>query len=225
MPKLTYDEFIEMVNEWGFSTPYDGLGYADGQSFSGDPDTDPWIWKDRVTQEKKLAYGAFFNGKKGYIGPRFYSIFIDAFRPRKTVEERYESGNLGQYKWKFWNLLTSEDRALGTHEYRALIGVTAKDGRSALDNAVVKLQMTFDVTAVGNADMLDKNGKPYNQSVAYDKVDKWVPQEWLNMNPRMEHEEALEAIYRQVEKNTNAVTAEEAKEAFKKSLKLYKSFL
>ena len=50
-----------MVNEIGFSTPYDGQSYADGQSFSGDPETDPWLWKDRVVQEKKLTYGTFFN--------------------------------------------------------------------------------------------------------------------------------------------------------------------
>lgn len=221
MQKVTYNYFIEKVNELGFITPFsEGTG-ADGQSFTGDPDTDPWLWKERAAREKKLAYGSFFNGKKGYIAPRFYSIFVDAFRPYKSIEERYESGKLGRYEWEFWNLLNKENRPLGTHEYRAMIGVTAKDGRSALDAAIVRLQMTFDVTTIGNVDMLDKNGNPYNQSVGYDKIENWAPNEWMEMNPRMEHEEALEIIFRQAEKISNTG---QAHKAFEKSLKLYKSF-
>jgi len=41
------------------------------------------------------------------------------------------------------------------------------------------------------------------------------------MNPRMEHEEALEIIYLQAEKISNAG---DAKKAFNKSLKSYKFF-
>jgi len=224
MSKVTYNDFIEKMNEIGFAPPQTDFNIPDSQMWTGDPELDPWIWKDRAVQDKKLAYGSFYNGKKGYIAPRFYSIFIDAFKPRKTIEERHESGKLGQYEWKFWQLLKEENRALGTHEYRKLIGVTADKGRSALDAAVVRLQMTFDIATIGNVDMLDKNGKPYNQSVGYDKVENWVPQEWLTMNPRIEHEEALEAIYRQTEKNAGVMSPELAKEAFKQSLKLYKSF-
>jgi len=43
----------------------------------------------------------------------------------------------------------------------------------------------------------------------------------MEINPRMEHEEALEAIYRQSDK----ISGVKARKAFEKSLKLYKSFL
>ena len=218
MPKVTYSDFIESVNELGFLTPNMPNVVPGEQFWTNDPDTDPWLWKTRVAEEKKLIYGSFFNGKKGYIAPRFYSIFIDAFRPHKSMAERYESGKLGQYEWKFWNLLENEGRALGTHEYRSMLGVTAKDGRSALDAAVIRLQLTFDIVTTGNVDMLDKHGKPYNQSVAYNKVENWMPQGWMDINPKMEHEEAIEAIYRQAEK----IGADQ--KSFEKSLKLYKSY-
>ena len=102
-----------------------------------------------------------------------------------------------------------------------MIGVTAKDGRSALDTAVVRLQMTFDVATIGNIDMQDKEGKTYNQSVAYDKVENWVLQEWLEINPRVGQDEALEKIYLQAEKISRTG---QARKAFEKSLKLYKGF-
>lgn len=75
---------------------------------------------------------------KGYIAPDFYSVFLDAFHPRLSMEERYEAGKLGTYEWKFWSLLTKENRPIGTHEYRRMIE-TGDKGKSALDAAVEKI--------------------------------------------------------------------------------------
>ena len=110
---LKYDEFIEKVNEAGFRNRQTNhinpnifiYGAEGGQSYTGDPETDTRNWNTRAAQEKKLACGYFFNGDPdGFIAPRFYSIFIDAFRPRMTVEERHESGKLSEYEWKVWNV-------------------------------------------------------------------------------------------------------------------------
>lgn len=220
---LKYDEFIEKVNEAGFLTPFTNyLGPdADGQEYTGDPDTDPRIWRTRAAQEKKLACGYFFNGKPGYIAPRFFSIFVDAFRPRMTMEERYESGKLGQYEWEIWNLLKKVNRTLGWHEFWQMIGVTAKDDRRALEADLVRLQMTLDVTISGTADILYKTGEVYTKCIGYNKVDNWVPAEWMEMNPRIDHEEALEIICRQAEKISSTG---EARKAFVRTLKLYKNF-
>jgi len=70
--------------------------------------------------------------------------------------------------------------------------------------------MTFDITVSGTTG-----------NMGCIKVDNWVPPRWLEMNPRMEHNEALEIIYRQAEKISHAG---ESKKAFVKSLKLYKIY-
>ena len=222
--RMTFDDFVEKVEELGFLGPFSINFVPDEQVWCGDPELDPWFWKERAAREKRLAHGSFFGGKKGYIAPRFYSIFQDAFRPRTTVEERYRDGKLGQYEWDFWKLLEKEGRPLGTHEFRSMLGVTAKNGRSALDGAVQRLQMTMDIATVGNVDMLDKNGKPYNSAVAYDIAENWIPPEWLTMNPRMEQAEALEMIYRQAEKTARDDEVMNVRSYFDKSLRLYKRF-
>jgi len=222
---LKYDEFIEKVNDAGFWTPFtnyidqeifkfawDGCNLK-GQAYLGDSETDPETWKTRVPQEKKLAYGYFFNGKPGgYIAPRFYSIFIDAFRPRMTVEERYESGKLGKYEKGIWDLLNQYGKPLSWSDFRLILKSDAKNKVELrkLDSAIKCLQMTFDITVSGT-----------EGNMGCDKVDNWIPLEWLKMNPRMEHDEALETIYRQAEKISNAG---DAKKAFTKSLKLYKMY-
>ena len=197
---------------------------SESQWWTNDPDLDPWLWKDRVAEEKKLAYGAFFNGKKGYIAPSFYSIFMDAFRPKSSMEERYEAGKLGLYEWKFWCLITNENRPIGTHEYRRMIDIGEK-GKNALDAAVVRLQTTFDITITGNMDMLDKEGNPYNKAVTFDKVDKWIPSQWLSINPPMSHEEAVETIYERLTNVSIDLGLVQAEKLFRKSQRLYASFI
>ncbi|AIQ65371.1 hypothetical protein PSTEL_21850 [Paenibacillus stellifer] len=233
MTRVTYHDFVERVTELGFLFPPDKTlkGFPtindfvpESQWWTNDPELDPWLWKDRVAEEKKLAYGTFFNGKKGFIAQPFYSIFIDAFRPQSSMEERWQSGKLGAYERKFWNLLTSENRPIGTHEYRKMLDNEDKSAKSALDTAVVQLQMTFDVTIAGNVDMLDKNGNPYNKAVAFDTVENWVPKEWLSMNPRMNHQEALEKLYTRTERIGQSVDMKQIKKMFAKSLKAYQRF-
>lgn len=233
MTRVTYEEFVERVTELGFLFPPDktlkGFPTMDdfvpqGQWWTNDPELDPWLWKDRVAEEKRLAYGTFFNGKKGYIAPTFYSIFQDAFRPQMSMEERWQSGRLGVSEWKFWNLLTEENRPVGTHEYRKILDDGEASSRSALDAAAVQLQMSFDVAITGNVDMLDKNGQPYNKAVAYDKADNWVPAEWRSMNPLLEHQEALERIYARTEQIGQGLDRNQVQKMFVKLLRTYQRF-
>ena len=225
---LKYNDFIEKVNKAGFWNQYTNYidqnifvyGTENGQAYSGDYETDTEIWKKRVAQEKKLAYGHFFNGKPGgYIAPCFYSIFIDAFRPRITMEERFKSGKLSKYERDIWNLLNQEGKPLSLSDFRKSMGILSKDKvmYRKLESALKQLQMTFDITVCGIIEGLYDNGESFSFT-GYDKVDNWVPKEWMEMNPRLEHKEALEIIYNQAEKYSNIG---ENKKAFTKSLKLY----
>ncbi len=227
---LKYDEFIEKVNEAGFWTPFTNYinpiiftytENGEGQDYTGDSETDPTIWDTRAAQEKKLACGHFFNGKSGgFIAPRFYPIFLDAFKPRMTVEERYESGKLGQYELKIWTLLNKVNRPLSFSDLWQHYGLKSKEERKKLEAALNCLQISFDVTVSGVIEGVNKNGTTF-KFTGYDKIENWVPAEWIKNECRMEHEEALEAIYRQSEKISNAG---EAQKAFRQSLKLYKTF-
>lgn len=55
---------------------------------TGDPDTDPWCWKDKVAEEKQIAFGCILGGYKGFVSARMYSVFYTAFHPKEHMEER-----------------------------------------------------------------------------------------------------------------------------------------
>lgn len=148
---------------------------------------------------------------------------MDAFRPKVSMEERYEAGKLGLYEWKFWSLLTNEKRPIGTHEYRRMIA-TGEKGINALDAAVIRLQTTFDIAIAGNMDMLDKDGHPYNKAVVYDMADNWVPSLWLSINPPLSHYEAVESIYKRLIDVSKGLDTAQAEKLFHKSQKLYASY-
>jgi len=213
---LNYDYFVEKVTEMGFYTPFSN--YVDS-GLSSDVERG---WRIRAAQEKKLACGYFFNGKPGYISPRYFSIFIDAFRPRTTMDERYINGKLGNYEMAIWDLLSQNNNPLGWNEIRNKLGFPSLKDKAEirqLEYALKGLQMTFDVCICGGLDLKrSQTSDVYTTVLGYDRIDNWVPTEWMEINPRMEHEEALEAIYRQAEK-TSSVGYE--KKAFTKSLKLY----
>lgn len=216
---MDYDSFVEKVNEMGFYTPF--VNYID-LKLNGDVERG---WRMRATKEKKLACGYFFNGKPGYIAPHFFSIFIDAFRARITMEERNAGGKLSKYEKAIWDLLCENNKPLGWHEIRNKLGFKSVEKNKIevrkVESALKDLQMTFDVCICGGIDLAhSRTGDNYTTVLGYGIFDKWVPMEWMKINPRMEHEDALEIIYRQAERIS---TGGNAKKAFVKSLKLFKT--
>ena len=96
----SYQDFVDQVNEMGF-LPMSGLTPGlpslgdltpDGNWHTGDPDTDPWQWKDRAAREKKLAYGCILNGQKGFVSSQLYAAFYTAFHPPEPMPVRWAEG-------------------------------------------------------------------------------------------------------------------------------------
>jgi hypothetical protein len=135
-----------------------------------------------------------------------------------TFEERYNAGKIGQYELKIWNILNETNKPMSISQFYQHYGIRAKEHSKYLESALKCLQMTFHIAICGSVAIKLSNGTN-QEHTGYDKIENWVPAEWMEMNPRMEHEEALETIYRQAEKISNI---NEAKKAFSKSLKLYK---
>lgn len=72
--------------------------------------------------------------------------------------------------------------------------------------------------------MLDKENKPYNKSVQYDLVERWVPDDWYQPNLIMSQQEALEKIYERAFQISNSLDLDQVKKIFNKQIKLLKRF-
>lgn len=62
------------------------------QYHTGDPETDPWLWRVRVLEDRALAGGKVFFGKAGWISREWYPLFLAVRRRGKSLEELYADG-------------------------------------------------------------------------------------------------------------------------------------
>lgn len=197
-----YQDFLDRVDELGFmalSNILPGFPSVSKETpkeiwHTGDADSDPWCWKDRAAEEKKLAFGCVLGGHKGFVSARMYPTFYVAFHPEETMEERREAGIVNQMTWQLWKLFEVKT-LLDTGNIRQEMGVSLKKGGSSLDTAIKELQRYFYITVAGNRRKIDKLGKPYGWPAnTYDKVMNWVPKEWMQGHADICREEAREEI-------------------------------
>ncbi|MBP7401808.1 MAG: hypothetical protein KBA30_04270 [Clostridia bacterium] len=209
----TYADFLDRADELGFLFLSRGVAGAPGisdevpgnQWHTGDPESDPWLWKDRAAAEKRLAFGCLLGGRKGFIAPRMYPVFYAACLPERTLAERRTDGLVGPAKWKLWQLFEEKGkRNLGTWEIRQALRGT--DTLSAIDRAVTELSQEFYLTVSGNKCRTDRFGQPYGwPSNMYDTVAAWVPPEWGVPDPDWDREGARGAILAEAAEHTPGV--------------------
>jgi hypothetical protein len=156
--------------------------------------TDPWQWKDRAAEEKRLAYGCILGGHKGFVTPRMYPIFYAAFHPTFSMPERWASGTLNQTTWQLWQLF--EERALlTTSQARQALGASSKQAARAVDTALQQLQREYYITVDGNERKISAKGVPYGWPVnRYRRVEDWAPAGWLDGTQDWSAEGAREVI-------------------------------
>ena len=201
MQLLKYEDFLDRVDELGFmafSDILDGLPSLTAETpgriwHTGDRETDPWCWKDRAAEEKRLAFGCILGGNKGFVAKRLYPVFYAACHPRQSMEERRYEGLVSQAAWDVWKLF-EKYKELDTGEIRRLAGVTKKKG-SRTDSAIRELQQNFYIIVAGSRQKTDRLGQPYGWHInIYSKVEDWALSEWLDSRPAPDRREAIEAI-------------------------------
>ena len=109
---------------------------------TGDAGTDPWQWKDRAAQEKKLAYACCLGAVKGFIAPRLYTVFYAAFHPSLPMADRWAQGSVSQTTWIIWSLFEKQ-HLQNTSEIRRELSVSLKNGASRVETSLGALQAEF----------------------------------------------------------------------------------
>lgn len=197
----TYSDFLAYVDTVGFMAFsgkfLEGIPKLDDlttphQWHTGIEDTDPWRWKDRAAAEKRLAFGNILGGHKGFISKKLYPLFYSACRPDGSIEDRYRSGYVPRIVLDVYKLF-SGGTPIDTAEIRKTMGVTKKEGASAVDAALVRLQREFYITVCGNKRKVSFDGKEYGWPAnTYCLADDWAS-DWLK-EPLLPTLEARELI-------------------------------
>ena len=81
----SWRELAERVNELGFLPLFrnEVRGFSAeeltwGQPWwSGDPEEDPWYWRESIARSGAVAYGKFFAGKAGFLSLDWLPVFAN----------------------------------------------------------------------------------------------------------------------------------------------------
>ncbi|NLA88134.1 MAG: hypothetical protein GX847_12830, partial [Clostridiales bacterium] len=165
----TYSEFLSYAEQYGvmvfagkFAEGFPNLYELTAPSrwHTGDPETDPWLWRDRAAIEKRLAFGNILGGKKGFISRALYPLFYSACRPDGSMEDRWHWGQVKKTVYDVYRLFEEGD-VLDTGEIRRRMNVRKSEGASSVDSAVVMLQKEFYITVCGNRRKVSFDGTEY----------------------------------------------------------------
>lgn len=203
MAQLTkYQDFLERVDELGFmplSHLMPGLTSLGAETpgkiwHTGDAETDPWRWKDRAAEEKRLAYGCILGGHKGFVSARMYALFYVACHPADAMPERWAAGVVSQSTWQLWRLF-EKWISLDTSQVRREMGVTPKSGGSRVDASLKELQQQYSITVAGSRRKVGQDGQPYGwPACIYERVFHWAPADWMRKTSGVEPGGACETI-------------------------------
>ena len=168
------------------------------QWFSGDPDRDPWDWRERVLIERSdIAYAKFFFKKAGFITREWYPCFLAARRKGRDFEDAYADGLHSRAALRVYECL-QQNGALPVHDIKPLAGF-GRDEKSAFERALAELQMGLYITVCGHAQKISRAGESYGwASDVYCLAEEFFPDEVFEAAALLEPEEAAGKIETQV---------------------------
>ena len=165
----------------------------DAQWHTGDPDTDPWQWRERAAAERRAAVGNVLGGRKGFIAPALYPLLFAASRPSRPLEERYADGLVPRMQQRALALFVPGE-PLSTFELRAQLVGSKKEELSKMFRALEALMREFYITVCGSKRKTNALGQPYAwPAVNYALAEEWHG-DWLAAAPLLPQEEAREAV-------------------------------
>lgn len=79
----SWEELIDRIDEIGFlplfKNEIDGFSAEENTSdlywWSGNPEQDPWEWRELIARSGRVAYGKFFGKKAGFISKEWFPHF------------------------------------------------------------------------------------------------------------------------------------------------------
>ena len=99
----SWQELIDWVDEVGFLPLFrneaEGFSAEENTSdlywWSGDPEQDPWEWRQLIARSGRVAYGKFFGGKAGFISRAWFPHFSNWRRDGCDFDSRWDEGLAG----------------------------------------------------------------------------------------------------------------------------------
>lgn len=168
----SWRELIDWVNEVGFlplfANEIEGFSVEEHTYnlfwWTGDPEQDPWAWREIIASTGEVAYGKFFAGKAGFISKEWFPYFANYRRNGYDFDTRWEEGIAGSRSKKIMDIFETEPE-IGAVELKRKAGF-GKGGEKNFPGIVTELQMQSYLLVKDFRRKVSKAGMEYGMPVS-----------------------------------------------------------
>ncbi|MCR5689612.1 MAG: hypothetical protein K6G71_05110 [Clostridiales bacterium] len=168
----TLPELTRLVNETGFlplfANEVPGMSVEERVSpycwWTGDPENDPWEWRELIPETGETAYGKFFNNKTGFISREWFPYFANARRDGYDFDSAWED-ELVQRRYKAIMDVFEDGGTHPGYELKPAAGF-GKDGYRNFEGCITSLQMHTYLVIRRFERRRNKKGREYGMPVS-----------------------------------------------------------
>lgn len=168
----SWQELLGWIGQVGFlplfKNEIDGFSVEEHTSsggwWSGDPEQDPWQWRQLLARSGQVAYGKFFGRKAGFVSRAWFPQFANWRRQGYDFDSRWDE-ELASRRQKQIMDRFAVDAQLSSFQLRRLAGFGGA-GEKNFEGIVTDLQMSGYLLICDFRRRLNKKGQPYGWPVA-----------------------------------------------------------
>ena len=169
----SWRELINWINEVGFlplfANEVPGFSVEEHVSplfwWTGDPEQDPWEWREIIPATGEVAYGKFFNNKTGFISREWFPYFANARRDGYDFDSAWEDGLIQRRQKAIMDIFEDGGMHPG-FELKPAAGF-GKDGYRNFEGCMTTLQMKTYLIIRKFECRRNKRGQSYGMAVSY----------------------------------------------------------
>jgi len=187
---------IHAIIDWGWNEP---PPYETPISWhTGNPETDPWEWINRVLDERNdIAYGKLFFKKSGYITKEWFPYFLAVRREGMDFDDAYQDGIISHFSKRIYDVVSANE-PLPVEEIKRLGGFSRED-KSGFDRAMTELQMKLFISPCGRRMKVSKTGEEYGwSSTVFCTTEQFWGDDIFEEADKISNDNAIEKIKAQV---------------------------
>lgn len=214
----SWEELIDWINEIGFvplfKNEIDGFSVEENTSdlfwWTGDPEQDPWEWRELIARSGKVAYGKFFGKKAGFISKRWFPHFANWRRDGYDFDSRWDEELASMRCKKIMDQFVRKEE-LYSFELKQLAGF-GKDGEKGFEGTVTELQMQTYLLVRDFRRRINKKGQEYGWPISvYSTPEALWGYEHIASAYHIAPEESKAKIIQRVKENFPEATDREIK--------------
>lgn len=167
----SWRELIDWINEIGFlplfKNEIEGFSVEEHTSnlfwWTGDPEQDPWTWREIIARSGEVAYGKFFGGKAGFISKEWFPVFANYRRDGYDFDTLWEEGLASGRSKKLMDILEQQEPMLST-DLKKVAGF-GKGGEKNFPGILTQLQMQTYLVVQDFRQKVSKAGIAYGMPI------------------------------------------------------------